>query len=64
MVEQLAEHCAAHQATEKIAGEISAAGHPAIHLCRLPDKAGGAGLCKESPDSDERHPGEHVREVR
>ena len=31
---------------------------------RPPDEAGGAGLRKEGADSDQHHPGEHVREVR
>ena len=63
MIKQLAKHGAADQTAEKIASEVGAAGNPAVGPCRLPDKAGGAGLCKEGADPDQHHPGEHVRKV-
>ena len=63
VVEQLAKHSATDQATEEITSKVGAAGNPAVCSRRLPDKAGGTGLCKESADPDQHHPGKHIRKV-
>ena len=58
-VEQLAEHGAADEATEEIAGKIGSAGDAAVVAGGLADEAGGAGLCEERADADQHHAGQN-----
>src|SRR6516162_2556476 len=64
MIEQLTKHGAANQPAEEVASEIGAAGNPSVCPCRLPDKAGRAGLCEEGADTDQDHAGDDVCKVR
>src|SRR5689334_8068959 len=63
-VEELAEHEAADQAAEKVAGEIETAGGTAVSHRGTADKAGGDGLGEEGADTDQRQPGQHGGQCR
>ena len=59
-----AEHGAADQAAEEIAGEIKPACRAAIGGRRAADKARGAGLGEEGAGADQHHADQHRRQAR
>src|SRR5258707_877167 len=63
-IEDLAEHGAADETAEEIAGEVDAARRAAIGGRRATDEAGRRGLSEEGADADQRQPGEDGEEVR
>ncbi len=64
MIEQLTQHGAADQTAEEIAGKVGTTRDPSICLRRLSYESRGTCLRKEGADSNQGHPGEHVRKVR
>ena len=63
-VEKLAEHRAADQPSEEIAGQVDPAGRAAIGRRGATDEAGGCGLGEKRPDADKHETDQHRRKIR